>query len=115
MHVSLCVPVCVIGLTPAGHRVAHTGTGAWVHILDHDEGMLLQRSHGQVAIIGHVLQVAAVPGPDGVANLEDTPSIRAHLNKKCERERPRWYHMRGPTFMSAPFLFTYPATRSFTG
>lgn len=88
-----CVPICVIGLTPAGHSVADTGTRAWVYILNHDERMLLQRSHGQVTIIRHMLQEVAIPRPDRVANLEDAPGIRTHLSKKRERQRSHWYHM----------------------
>lgn len=76
------VPRCVIGLAPAGHRVADTRAGARVHVLDHDEGMLLQRGHGQVTVIGHVLQEAAVPRPDRVTNLEDPLSVRPDLERR---------------------------------
>ena len=78
----LCVcaaPLCAVGLAPAGHRVADARAGARVHVLHHDEGMLLQRRHGQVPVVGHLLQEAAVPGPDGVPDLEDPPRVCAHL------------------------------------
>lgn len=79
------VPLCAVGLAPAGHRVADAGSGSRVHVLHHDEGMLLQGGHGQVTVIGHLLQEAAVPRPDRVADLKDPSSVRSHL----ERERPR--------------------------
>lgn len=85
MCVSLCIPLCAIGLAPAGHRVADTRPGARVHVLDHDEGMLLQRGHCQVTVIRHLLQKAAVTRPDGVANLEDPSRIRTHLESETDR------------------------------
>lgn len=73
------VPLRAVGLAPAGHRVADARAGARVHVLHDDEGMLLQRGHGQVAVVRHLLQEAAVPRPDRVADLEDPSSVRAHL------------------------------------
>ena len=81
----LCVcaaPLCAVGLAPAGHRVADARAGARVHVLHHDEGMLLQRRHGQVPVVRHLLQEAAVPGPDGVPDLEDPPRVCAHLETR---------------------------------
>ena len=88
----LCVPVCVIGLTSAGYGVADTCASSRIHVLNHDEGMLLQRGHGQMAVVGHMLQVAAIPRPDGIANLKDAPSERPHLNGEGGRENAHWYH-----------------------
>ncbi len=83
----LCVPLCVIGLPPAGHRVADTRAGARVHILDHDEGMLLQRGHGKMTVIRHVLQEGAISRPDRVADLKDPSSVRTHLEGEGEGQR----------------------------
>lgn len=76
------VPLCAIGLAPAGHRVADTRPSARVHVLDYDEGMLLQRGHCQVTVIRHLLQEAAITRPDRVANLKDPSSIRTHLESE---------------------------------
>lgn len=80
--VSLRLPLCAVGLAPARHRVADAGSGARVHVLHHDEGMLLQGGHGQVTVIGHLLQEAAVPRPDRVADLKDPSSVRTHLERE---------------------------------
>lgn len=85
MFALLPVPLRLIGLAPAGHRVADTCASARVHVLDHDEGMLLQRGHGQVTVIGHLLQEAAISRPDRVADLKDPSRVRADL----ERERQK--------------------------
>lgn len=79
---SRALPLCVVGLPPAGHRVADTRAGSRVHVLHHDEGMFLQRGHSQVTIIRHLVQEAAVAGPDRVAHLKDPSSVRAHLEGK---------------------------------
>lgn len=81
----LRLPVCVIGLTPAGYSVADTCASSRVHVLNHDEGMLLQCGHGQMTVIRHMLQVAAIAWPDGIANLKDAPSKRAHLNREKKK------------------------------
>lgn len=83
---SLRVPLCAIDLAPAGHRVADTRASARVHVLDHDEGMLLQRGHCQVTVIRHLLQEAAVSRPDGVAHLKDPASERTHLESKKNKK-----------------------------
>lgn len=72
----------MIGLPPAGHRVADTRARSRVHVLHHDKGMFLQRGHSQVTIIRHLVQEAAVAGPDRVAHLKDPSSVRAHLQGK---------------------------------
>lgn len=84
---SLRVPLCAIDLAPAGHRVADTRASARVHVLDHDEGMLLQRGHCQVTVIRHLLQEAAVSRPDGVAHLKDPASERTHLESKKKKRK----------------------------
>lgn len=117
-----CVPLCVIGLAPAGHRVADTCASARVHVLDHDEGMLLQRGHGQVPVIRHVLQEAAVSRPDRVAHLKDPSSVRTHLERESEGQRARHYHLhlclnlsRDLLCMSTPSLFPCLIFPYFTG
>lgn len=90
LHVSWRVPLCAIGLAPAGHRVADARASSRVHVLDHDEGMLLQGGHCQVTVIRHLLQEAAVPRPDRVTHLQDPSSKRAHLQSQT---RPRCYLM----------------------
>lgn len=75
----------MIGLAPAGHSVADACAGSRVHVLNHDKGMLLEGGHRQVAVIRYVLQEAAIPRPDGVADLKDAASKRAHL-KRGEKE-----------------------------
>lgn len=81
----LCLPLGVVGLPPAGHRVADTCAGSRVHVLHHDEGMLLQRGDGQVTVIGHLLQEVAVTRPDRVADLNDPPGVRSHLRRGDRR------------------------------
>lgn len=76
------VPLGVVGLPPAGHRVADAGARPRVHVLHDDEGTLLQRGHGQVAVVRHFVQEAAVAGPDRVAHLEDPPGVGAHLERQ---------------------------------
>ena len=85
----LCVPSCLIGLAPAGHCVADTCASARVHVLHHDEGMLLQRGHSQVAVIGHLLQKAAVSRPNRVANLKDPSGESSDLKREGERQKPQ--------------------------
>lgn len=80
--VSLRLPLSAVGLAPARHRVADAGSGARVHVLHHDEGMLLQGGDGQVTVIGHLLQEAAVPRPDRVADLKDPSRVRTHLERE---------------------------------
>lgn len=80
--VTVRLPLGAVVLTPAGHRVADAGAGARVHVLDHDEGVLLQRGHSQVTVVGHFLQVAAVARPDRVANLKDPTGVRTDLGRK---------------------------------
>lgn len=79
---SLCVPFCAVGLAPAGHRVANTRASARVHVLNYDKGTLLQRGYGQVTVIRHLLQEAAISRPDRVADLKDPSSICSHLEVK---------------------------------
>lgn len=81
----VCVPLCVVGLTPAGHSVAHTCAGSRVYVLNHDKGMLLQGGYGQVTVVRHMLQEAAIPRPDGVADLKDAPSECSNLNREDGR------------------------------
>lgn len=115
----MSVPLCVIWLAPAGHRVADTCTGARVYVLHHDKGMLLQSCHGEVTIIGDVLQEAAVPRPDGVAHLDDPSSVRTNLERE---EAAHQYHIYVSLnfscdlhFMSKPPLFTCFVFLCFTG
>lgn len=84
LHASQRVPLCAIGLAPAGHRVADACASSRVHVLHHDEGMLLQGGHCQVTVIRHLLQEAAIPRPDRVTHLEDPSSKRAHLQNKTK-------------------------------
>lgn len=76
------LPLGAVVLTPAGHRVADAGAGARVHVLDHDEGVLLQRGHCQVTVVRHFLQVAAVARPDWVTYLKDPTAVRTDLGYK---------------------------------
>lgn len=76
----------MIGLAPARHRVADACARAGVHVLNNDKGVLLQCGHGQVAVIGHMLQEVAVARPHGVAYLQDASAVCAHLRRELTYE-----------------------------
>lgn len=76
-----CSRLSAVVLPPAGHGVADAGAGSRVHVLHHDEGMLLQRGHRQVPVVRHLLQEAAVARPDRIAHLQDPAGVGAHLEQ----------------------------------
>lgn len=75
------LPLGPVGLATAGHGITHTSAGGRINALHDDKGPLLKRGHCQVAIVRHVLQEAAVTGPDGVTHLQNPTFVAAYLWK----------------------------------
>lgn len=76
----------LVGLPAARHCVAHTGAGVGVHVLDDDEGPLLQGGHRQVPVVRQGLLEVAIAWPDGVPHLENAPFKAPYLMALKEKK-----------------------------
>lgn len=75
----------LVGLSSAGYSVADACTSHRVHCLHNDKGPLLQRSHCQMPVVRHWLQVSAIPRPHGVSHLQNPHLEGPHLNELREK------------------------------
>lgn len=73
-----------VRLATTGHGVPHTCPCAWIDALHDDKGPLLQCGHGQVTIIRHRLQEAAIARPNWVAHVQNSCLITSYLGKQIE-------------------------------